>query len=146
MSDDIMDNSKLRRGQPSWHTLPGTGTNAVIDTMFVNHIIFDILKQRLDKPSYQYCYRNIVDTFLDCQKKTTVGQIFEYVTQNKGCQLFTMESNTNVAMYKTAYYTYVLPVFVGMYLCGIKDPDLFQESKKVLLQIGHFYQVQVRLF
>lgn len=140
-----MDSSKLRRGQPSWYTLPDTGLNAVMDSKFVNYIVFDILKRQLDKPSYHYCYRNIVDTFLDCQRKTSVGLIHEYITQNKGYQLFETISNRTIAIYKTAYYTYVLPVFIGMYLSGIKDMDLFKETEKVLVMIGCFFQVQVLL-
>lgn len=140
-----MDSSELRRGQPSWHTLPDTGLNAVMDSKFVNHIIYDILRQQLDKPPYHYCYRNIVDTFLDCQRKTSMGLIHEYITQNKSYQLFDTISNRSIATYKTAYYTYVLPVFIGMYLSGIKDKNLFKETEKVLVMIGFFFQVQVLL-
>lgn len=141
--DDIIDNSPFRRFRPSWHTLPDTGNNALTDSYFLNKLVFDLLKRQLGKPAYRYCYREILDIFLTYQLKTLLGNLQEYVTQNKSCELYTLDESKTIAIYKTAYITYVMPVFIGMHLSGVINSDLYKEMEKVLLLMGYFFQIKV---
>ena len=46
-----------------------------------------------------------------------------------------------IVKYKTSMYSFFLPVALAMNMAGIKDPELFKQSKRILLQMGHFFQV-----
>ena len=45
-----------------------------------------------------------------------------------------------IVKYKTSYYSFFLPVALAMNMAGIKDAELFKQSKRVLLQMGRFFQ------
>ena len=78
---------------------------------------------------------------------------------------FTMDRYTQIVQYKTSYYSFYLPVQLGMILvnpkvyffsivlhfiklyiitlqAGIKDPELYREARTILLAMGHYFQVQ----
>ena len=46
-----------------------------------------------------------------------------------------------IVKYKTGYYSFFLPVALAMNMAGIKDPELYRQSKIILLEMGHFFQV-----
>jgi farnesyl diphosphate synthase len=46
-----------------------------------------------------------------------------------------------IVTYKTAYYSFYLPVACGMLLAGITDPDAFAVAEKILVDMGQYFQV-----
>lgn len=48
-----------------------------------------------------------------------------------------------IVKYKTAYYSFQLPVALALYLAGRFDPEVHRQAKTILLEMGHFFQVQV---
>jgi len=44
--------------------------------------------------------------------------------------------------YKTAYYSFSLPVALGMHMAGITDEERHRQAKTILLEMGQFFQVQ----
>lgn len=81
--------------------------------------------------------------------KTTIGQSLDVRTAivkpiEKKLELFTMDLYSSIVKYKTAYYSFYLPVALAMYMSGLKDPEVHRQTKTILLEMGHFYQVQVR--
>lgn len=47
-----------------------------------------------------------------------------------------------IVIWKTAYYSFYLPVALAMLFVGIKDQALFDQAKKILIPIGEYFQVQ----
>lgn len=47
-----------------------------------------------------------------------------------------------IVLYKTAFYSFYLPVALAFYLHGEKDAQLLEEAKSILLPLGEFFQVQ----
>lgn len=44
--------------------------------------------------------------------------------------------------YKTAYYSFYLPIALSMILAGIKDEKVFKQALLILLPLGEYFQVQ----
>lgn len=45
--------------------------------------------------------------------------------------------------YKSAYYTFQLPVALAMYFARMFDPEQHRQAKTILLEMGEFFQIQV---
>jgi len=55
---------------------------------------------------------------------------------------FTLDRYISIVKYKTAFYSFYLPVALGMIVSGITDPLLFNTARKVLLMMGEYFQIQ----
>ena len=47
-----------------------------------------------------------------------------------------------IVEYKTAYYSFYLPIALAMHYANITDQKSFESAKKVLLPLGEYFQVQ----
>lgn len=45
--------------------------------------------------------------------------------------------------YKTAFYSFYMPVALAMLMAGIVSEPAFEAAKKILLPIGEYFQIQV---
>lgn len=133
----------MRRGAPCWYKLDGVGNSAFNDAILLENGVYSILRKYYrDHP----CYIPVVELFHDVTLKTSMGQALDIHTSKNGkpnLDMFTMERYNAIVKYKTAYYSFQLPVAVSMYLAGIYDPELHRQAKTILLEMGHFFQVQV---
>lgn len=141
--DDIQDESQTRRNQPCWHLHNNLGLAAVNDGVLLEMTVYQLLRKHLKSKE---CYMNLVELYLDTTLKTIMGQCLDLLSTNHGkkanLDLFSMDRYNAICKYKTAYYTFVLPVTAAMYLVGIKDPEMYRQAQTILLEMGHFYQVQ----
>jgi len=55
---------------------------------------------------------------------------------------FTMQRYTSIVKYKTAFYSFYLPIALAMIVSGIKDPALFAKARQILLEMGEYFQIQ----
>lgn len=142
VSDDIMDSSEMRRGAPCWYRLDGVGLSAFNDAIMLENGIYSILRKYFrDHPAYI----PVVELFHDVTLKTSMGQALDIHSICGGkpnLDLFSMDRYSAIVKYKTAYYSFQLPVALAMYLAGIYDPELHRQAKTTLLEMGHFFQVQ----
>lgn len=46
-----------------------------------------------------------------------------------------------IVTYKTAYYSFYLPVACGMVLSGIKDEAAYKLAEKICVEMGQYFQV-----
>ena len=56
---------------------------------------------------------------------------------------FSMEKYRTIVKYKTAFYSFYLPVASAMLMSGVKDEKAFEIAKSVLLPLGEYFQIQV---
>ncbi|CAK9796430.1 Farnesyl pyrophosphate synthase [Anthophora quadrimaculata] len=141
--DDIQDQSKMRRNQPCWYLNNDIGLAAINDGILLNMCIYKLLRKHFKSKE---CYLNLIELFLDCTWKTSVGQCLDLLSTNFGkkskLDLFTMDRYNSIVKYKTAYYTFVMPATAAMCLGNIKDSEMYRQAKTILLEMGHFMQVQ----
>jgi farnesyl diphosphate synthase len=56
--------------------------------------------------------------------------------------LMEMNRHQLIVIYKTAYYSFYLPVALAMHFVGIKDEKLFKQAKDILIPLGEYFQIQ----
>nr|DBA13800.1 TPA: hypothetical protein GDO54_004839 [Pyxicephalus adspersus] len=118
VADDIMDNSVTRRGQPCWYK--------------------------------QYCraqpyYLNLLELFLETSYQTELGQALDLITAQPGkvdLDRYTETRYKSIVKYKTAFYSFYLPVAAAMYMAGIDGEEEHGNAKTILLEMGEFFQIQ----
>ncbi|ALC41441.1 Fpps [Drosophila busckii] len=139
ISDDVMDNSETRRGQKCWHKVENVGLTAINDALMIENAMYAILKQHF---SNLECYVPLIELFHEITYITTCGQSLDLLNSNKRVSEFTMENYKAIVENKTAYYSFYLPFAIAMHLAGYTDAEAFRQSKTILLEMGHFFQVQ----
>ncbi|RUS85522.1 hypothetical protein EGW08_006730 [Elysia chlorotica] len=143
IADDIMDVSTIRRGQPCWYKKENVGFIAINDSFFLECAIYSLLRRYVKGKPY---YMEVTELFLQTTLQTVVGQNLDLTTgppQGKvDFTKFTMERYSAIVKWKTAFYSFYLPVALAMHMAGISDEESHVEAKRILLQMGHFYQVQ----
>lgn len=139
IADDIMDNSVTRRGHKCWYKVDEVGFGAINDSMMIENGIYFLLKKHFGDKEY---YNSIVDLFHEITFITTIGQLQDTKTAGGDVLTFTMEKYKSIVANKTAYYSLYLPVALAMHMAGYKDPEMFRQTKTILLEVGNFYQVQ----
>ncbi|XP_029054208.1 farnesyl pyrophosphate synthase-like isoform X2 [Osmia bicornis bicornis] len=141
--DDIQDQSTMRRNAPCWYLNNDTGLAAINDGIMLEMCIYQLLRKHFRSKD---CYVSLMELFLDTTLRTSMGQCLDLLSTNFGkksnLDLFTMDRYNSIAKYKTAYYTFVLPTTIAMCFAGIKDPEMYRQAKTILLEMGHFFQVQ----
>ncbi|KAH8253247.1 hypothetical protein KR032_004457 [Drosophila birchii] len=139
ISDDVMDNSTTRRGQPCWHKVENVGLTAINDALMIENAMYAILKKHF---SHLDCYVALMELFHEVTYITTCGQSLDQLNSNRSVADFTMENYKAIVENKTAYYSFYLPFAIALHLAGYKDAEAFRQSKTILLEMGNFFQVQ----
>ncbi|CAE6537783.1 unnamed protein product [Rhizoctonia solani] len=142
VSDDMMDGSITRRGHPCWYRNPGVGNIAINDSFMIESSIYFMIKKHLRSDP---AYVDYVELFLETTFQTEAGQLVDLLTapeDDVNLDRFSLKKHQLIVIWKTAYYSFYLPVALAMYFVGIKDEKLFEQAKQILLPIGEYFQVQ----
>ena len=51
----------------------------------------------------------------------------------------------DIVTYKTAYYSFYLPVACGLHLADMASDDALATAERILVKMGQYFQIQVRL-
>lgn len=141
--DDVQDHAEFRRNQPCWYLQNNVGLLAINDALLLQTSIYQLIKMHFGGKD---CYVNLVELFLDMTWKTVTGQCLDILSTTLGkrpnLDLFTMDRYNSIVKYKTAYYSFVLPVLAAMSVAGVNDPEMHRQAKTILCEMGHFFQVQ----
>ncbi|KIL64788.1 hypothetical protein M378DRAFT_162951 [Amanita muscaria Koide BX008] len=153
VSDDIMDSSITRRSQPCWYRNPEVGMIAINDAFLIESAIYHLLKVYFRDQSY---YIDLVDLFHETTFQTEIGQLLDLITAPENSvdlSKFSLERHKQIVIYKTAYYSFYLPVALAMYMCQI--PQSYSASagdgntlypytmaRDILIGIGEYFQIQ----
>lgn len=140
VADDIMDESLTRRGKLCWYRKTGIGNIAVNDFLLIEATIYKLLKKHVYQEPY---YVDVLNLFHEVIYQTATGQTLDLITKpGTNFENFTMERYKAIVKYKTAYYSFYLPVALAMYMAGIKDTTSHENAKEILLVMGEFFQIQ----
>ena len=80
---------------------------------------------------------------LQTTHQTAHGQLLDLTTAPPGTtdlSKFTVNNYMRIVTFKTAYYSFYLPVACGMLIAGINQPAAFQTAKDILLIMGQYFQ------
>lgn len=143
VADDVMDGSITRRGAPCWYKKPEVNLIAINDSFILESCVFKILKRYLGAEPY---YMQLVDIFLEVTRQTEFGQLLDLTSQPQGGVIdldrFTLERYCSIVKYKTAFYSFYLPVACGMIVAGVKERRVYDTARKILCAMGEYFQVQ----
>ncbi|KAM7420872.1 hypothetical protein PAMA_015196 [Pampus argenteus] len=142
VADDIMDASVTRRGQPCWYKKDGIGLDAINDGFLLEGSIYRLLRKHCRDQPY---YVHLLELFTETSFQTELGQALDLMTAPPGqidLTRFTMERYKAIVKYKTAFYSFYLPVAAAMYMAGIESEEEHNNAKHILLEMGEFFQIQ----
>uniref|UniRef100_A0A0D9V4H6 Farnesyl pyrophosphate synthase n=1 Tax=Leersia perrieri TaxID=77586 RepID=A0A0D9V4H6_9ORYZ len=134
--DDIMGNSQTRRGKPCWYRLPKVGLIAINDGLVLRSQISRIFRRYIYGKSY---YVDLVDLFNEVEFQTTSGQLLDQIATNEGRK--DLSKYKCIVEYKTAYYSFYLPVACALLLFG-ESLDNYGQVKRILVEMGVYFQSQ----
>jgi len=153
VSDDVMDQSVTRRGLPCWYRANNpvyqhngdvkVGLIAINDAFLLEACIYRLLKKFFSSEPY---YVALLELFHEVTYQTELGQLLDLTTQPAGTKVdiskFTLDTYKRIVKYKTAFYSFYLPVALAMMMGGIVSEPAFEAAKKILLPIGEYFQIQ----
>lgn len=142
VSDDLMDGSITRRGQPCWYRQPGVGLIAINDAFMLESAIYAILRKYFRSHP---AYIDIVELFQETTWQTELGQQCDLLTapeDNVNLDNFSMEKYMFIVTYKTAYYSFYLPVALALHYLQLATPENLRQTHDILIPLGQYFQVQ----
>ena len=142
VSDDIMDSSHTRRGQPCWYRRPKVGMIAINDAFLLESSIYILLKKHFkNHPKYM----DMVELFHETTFQTELGQSCDLLTAPEDIvdlSQFSLEKHRFIIIYKTAYYSFYLPIALALCYLNIATPENLKQSHDILVPIGEYFQIQ----
>lgn len=117
ITDDMMDRSETRRGQPCWYRQTEVGLAAINDALLIENSIYFILRKHFREMPF---YVDVLELFHEAMLITSVGQSLDLQTAARSGQqaAFTMDRYKAIVHHKTAFYTFYLPVALAMHMAG----------------------------
>ncbi|KAI1821562.1 terpenoid synthase [Xylaria intraflava] len=142
VSDDIMDTSITRRGKPCWYRQEGVGMIAINDSFMLESAIYTLLKKHFrSHPSYV----DMLELFHETTLQTELGQLCDLLTAPEdvvNLDNFSLEKYSFIVIYKTAYYSFYLPVALALQMLNIATPKNLKQAEDILIPMGEYFQVQ----
>ncbi|TKA67365.1 Farnesyl pyrophosphate synthase [Cryomyces minteri] len=142
VSDDIMDGSKTRRGSPCWYLMPRVGMIAINDAFMLESSIYILLKKYFRQEKN---YVDLLELFHEVTFQTELGQACDLLTapeDHVDLDNFSLEKYSFIVIFKTAYYSFYLPVALALHFCGLATPLNLRQARAILIPMGEYFQVQ----
>ncbi|KAI3336086.1 terpenoid synthase [Ustulina deusta] len=142
VSDDIMDSSITRRGKPCWYRHEGVGMVAINDAFMLESAIYTLLKKHFrSHPSYI----DMVELFHEVTLQTELGQLCDLLTAPEdvvNLDNFSLQKHSFIVIYKTAYYSFYLPVALALQMLNVATPKNLKLAEDILIPMGEYFQIQ----
>jgi len=144
VADDIMDDSQTRRGQPCWYKIPTVGNIAINDSFLLESYVFTMIRSHFGGDAFYY---PLVELYLQVIQQTEFGQLMDLTSQPHGSKKINLERFTFaryklIVKYKTAFYTFYLPVAIGMITSGTTDKESLDYAQSICCIMGEYFQIQ----
>jgi len=147
VADDIMDSSTTRRGKPCWYLVPGVQNDAINDALilesFMQFLIEDACTGLPDA-----VYIQTLKLYLSTCQRTQMGQTLDLLSMPQGAKCkdvigsYNLETYKRIVKYKTAFYTFSLPMCAGLVIGGIRSVDVLNATEEICIEIGEKFQIQ----
>ncbi|SJL01272.1 related to Farnesyl pyrophosphate synthase [Armillaria ostoyae] len=128
VSDDMMDSSITRRGQPCWYRVPKIGKIAINELMHFRG------------ESY---YVDILELFLETTFQTEMGQLIDLITAPENevdLSKFSLKKHSLIVIYRTAYYSFHVR---QSYPSGNNQTiEPYALAKSILIPFSEYFQIQ----
>lgn len=142
VSDDIMDASHTRRGNPCWFRKPQVGMIAINDAFMLESSIYVILRKRFrDHPAYV----DFLELFHEITFQTEIGQLCDLITapeDHVDLAAFSSAKHSFIVVYKTAYYSFYLPVALALHYLQLATESNLRQAREILIPLGEYFQIQ----
>ncbi|RMZ91497.1 hypothetical protein DV736_g1270, partial [Chaetothyriales sp. CBS 134916] len=142
VADDIMDSSITRRGEPCWYRQPGVGMVAINDAFMLESAIYLILKKHFRQHP---AYLDFIELFHEVSWQTELGQQCDLITapeDDVDLANFSMDKYSFIVIYKTAYYSFYLPVALALHYLGLASAGNLKQVHDILIPMGEYFQIQ----
>lgn len=142
VADDMMDKSITRRGQPCWYRKKEVGDIAINDAFMLEAAIFVLLKKYFKQDSY---YVDLLELIHEVTFQTELGQLIDLLTapeDHVDLSKFSLKKHSLIVIFKTAYYSFYLPVALAMYAAGVASDEDLKQAQDVLIPLGEYFQIQ----
>lgn len=142
VSDDIMDGSITRRGKPCWYRQEGVGMVAINDAFLLESTIYTLLKKHFRSHP---AYLDLIELFHEVTYQTEIGQLADLLTAPEdkvNLDNFSMEKYRFIVVYKTAYYSFYLPVALALHQLNIGSEKNLKQAEDILIPMGEYFQIQ----
>ncbi|WEW56204.1 Farnesyl pyrophosphate synthetase [Emydomyces testavorans] len=142
VSDDIMDSSITRRGEPCWYRREGVGMIAINDAFMLESSIYVLLKKHFRSHP---AYIDFIELFHETTHQTELGQLCDLLTapeDHVDLNNFSMDKFTFIVIYKTAYYSFYLPVALALHYLQLATPKNLKQAHDILIPLGEYFQAQ----
>jgi len=142
VSDDIMDSSITRRGELCWYRQPDVGMIAINDAFMLESCIYYILKKHFKTHP---AYIDLIELFHEVTFQTEFGQLCDLITapeDHVDLNNFSMDKYTFIVIYKTAYYSFYLPVALALHYLQLATPSNLKQAHDILIPLGEYFQIQ----
>ncbi|KAI1932945.1 Farnesyl pyrophosphate synthetase [Ophidiomyces ophidiicola] len=142
VSDDIMDGSITRRGEPCWYRRKGVGMIAINDSFMLESSIYVLLKKQFrSHPAYV----DFLELFHETSFQTELGQLCDLLTAPEDevdLSKFSLDKVSFIVIYKTAYYSFYLPVALALHYLQLATPRNLRQTHDILIPLGEYFQAQ----
>lgn len=148
--DDIIDDSLLRRGKPTAHIVLQQATRSSSDgkglALMLGNMLAtastDIAATALANPTMQHPKANL-HTFLDMQRAVEIGQGLDLGTESISLKEPSelVEASLNVFAWKTASYTTIAPLELGLCASGMAPDRAKQNARAIGVPLGTAFQL-----
>ena len=154
IEDDIMDSSTTRRGNPCWYKHPGVTTQCAINDGLIvlawgTTMLLTFLS---DHPALATILRH----FHKVNQQTCIGQFYDVTSMFDSAKLnphqaqptttdyneFTLAHYKRIAKWKTAFYTYNLPMVLGLAVANQLHTVDIAVVESLACVVGEYFQVQ----
>ncbi len=142
VSDDIMDSSITRRGEPCWYRQQCVGMIAINDAFMLESSIYLTLKKHFRSHP---AYLDLIELFHEVTWQTELGQLCDLITAPEDqvdLDNFSMNKYTFIVIYKTAYYSFYLPVALALHYLQLATPENLKQAHDILIPLGEYFQIQ----
>jgi len=88
---------------------------------------------------------DLVELFHEVSFQTELGQTCDLLTAPEDkvdLDNFSLEKYTFIVIYKTAYYSFYLPVALALHYTGKATPENLKQAEDILIPMGEYFQVQ----
>ena len=137
-----MDSSHTRRGAPCWFRKPHVGMNAINDAFMLESSIYVLLKLHFKSHP---AYVEFLELFHTTTFQTEIGQLCDLLTapeDHVDLAQFSPQKHSFIVIYKTAYYSFYLPVALALHYLQLATPSNLKQAHDILIPLGEYFQIQ----